>query len=77
MRTPSEYRHQQRSVVYIALLLFNLMLVLLQLWLFVGALENVIAGRPTMVIWAAVVSIACLAVNVWMFVGVARVEHEG
>jgi predicted Co/Zn/Cd cation transporter (cation efflux family) len=55
--------------------MFNMVLVILQLWLFVAALENLLAGRHGVAIPAAIVSVVCLAVNWWMLVGVYRVER--
>jgi hypothetical protein len=69
-------RHHQRSAVFNGLLLFNLVLVILQLWLFVSTLENLIAGRPQIAIPAAIASAICVAVNVWMLVGLQRLDHE-
>jgi hypothetical protein len=70
--SPASHRRRQRSAVFAALLLFNLVLVLLQLWLFVGVLESLQDGRTTMAIPAALLSLAILGVNVWMLNGVAR-----
>lgn len=55
-----------------ALLLFNLLLVLLQLWLFVGVLESLQGGRTAMAIPAAILSLFILGVNVWMLNGINR-----
>ena len=76
MNETTHYRHQQRSVVFTALLLFNLVLVILQLWLFVSVLENLIDGKPEMSIPAAVASVVCLFVNVWMLLGIKRMERD-
>ena len=76
MKGPGYFRHQQRSSVFVALLLFELVLVLLQLWLFVSALEGILAGEPGMALPAAIVSAVCLAVNTWMLMGVEKTDHE-
>jgi hypothetical protein len=70
-----EVRRQQKSIVYLTLLLFNLCLVVLQLWLFVAVLENLLAGRPSMALPAAVVSLVILGINGWMLVGLDRLER--
>lgn len=70
--SPASHRRRQRSSVFAALLLFNLVLVLLQLWLFVGVLESLQDGRVTMAIPAAILSFAILGVNVWMLNGIGR-----
>lgn len=69
-------RRRQRSSVFNALLLFNLVLIMLQLWLFVSVLENLIDGKPAMALPAAITSIVCLGVNVWMLAGVRRMESR-
>lgn len=69
---PNLAQQRQRSAVFVALLLFNLVLVLLQLWLFVSVLEAVIHGRADMAIPAAVASVVLLAVNIWMLRGISR-----
>ncbi len=70
--SPAGHRRRQRSAVLVALLMFNLVLVLLQLWLFVGVLESLQDGRVTMAIPAAILSFAILGVNIWMLRGVVK-----
>jgi hypothetical protein len=70
------YRRRQKAAVFVALLLFNLMLVLLQLWLFAGVLESLLAGKPTMAIPAAVLSVLIAAVNAWMLDGVYQMDRR-
>ena len=74
MKQIERYRRQQRSTVFNGLLLFNLVLIILQLWLFVSVLENLIARKPAMAIPAAIASVVCLAVNIWMLAGIGRME---
>jgi hypothetical protein len=76
MNTPGYFRRRQRSAVFVALLLFELVLIILQLWLFVSALEGILDGRTGMAVPAAIVSFVCLAVNSWMLAGVNRTDHE-
>ena len=71
------YRHQQRSAVFTGLLLFCFVLLILQLWLFVSTLENLIDGRPAMALPAGITSLVCLGINVWMLAGIKRLEREG
>ncbi|HVT12776.1 MAG TPA: DUF6755 family protein [Fimbriimonadaceae bacterium] len=75
MSKVEQNRRRQRSPVFLALLFFELVLVLLQLWLFVSALEGILAGEPTMALPGAIVSIVCLVVNTWMLIGVERSDH--
>ncbi len=71
-----QQRHRQRAAVYVVLLMFNLTLIILQIWLFAGTLENLIAGKFSVAIPAAVVSVICAGVNVWMLVGLYRMEKR-
>lgn len=68
--------HRQGNAVFVALLLFNLTLILLQIWLFTATLENFIAGKTAMAVPAAIVSVLCAAANVWMLVGLYRVDRS-
>lgn len=63
---------RQRSTVFVALLLFNLILVLLQLWLFVSVLEGLLNGRVDMALPAGIASLALFGVNLWMLRGINR-----
>ena len=65
---------RQRSTVFVALLLFNLILVLLQLWLFVSVLEGLLNGRADMALPAGAASLALFGVNLWMLRGMTRSE---
>lgn len=76
VKTPGYYRRRQKSAVFVGMLLFQLILVLLQLWLFVAAFENLLAGHTSMAIPAAVVSVVILCVNVWMLKGVGSMEDR-
>ena len=75
MKPPSFYRHQQKSVIFVALLLFQLVLILLQLWLFVAVLENVIGGHFQMAVPAAIGSVLIFGINYWMLRGVKNIER--
>lgn len=74
--SPAGHRRRQRSAIFVALLMFILVLVLLQLWLFVGVLESIQDGRTTMAIPAAILSVVILGVNVWMLDGVVQLTRN-
>ena len=57
------------------LLLFELVLLLLQLWLFVSVLEGTVAGGSPIAVTAMFVSFACFAINTWMLIGVLRMDR--
>lgn len=69
---PNLAQKRQRSAVFVALLMFNLVLVLLQLWLFVSVLEGAIHGRVGMALPAAIASAGLFALNLWMLRGISR-----
>ena len=71
-----QQRHRQRAAVYVVLLMFNLTLVILQIWLFTATLENLLARKFAVAIPAAVVSLICAGVNVWMLIGLYRLEKR-
>ncbi|MFI5385795.1 MAG: DUF6755 family protein [Fimbriimonadales bacterium] len=76
MKGPGYFRKRQRSPVFIGFLLFELVLILLQLYLFVSALEGLLAGEHAMLLPAAIISALCLGVNTWMLIGVNRTDHD-
>jgi len=76
VRSPASFRKRQRSTVFVSLLLFQLVLIILQLWLFISALEGILAHEPGMAIPGAIVSAICLAANTWMLLGLNRTDHE-
>jgi len=69
---PDASRDRQRSSLFVALLLFNLVLILLQLWLFVSVLEGMLHGKTAMALPAALASVGLCLVNVWMLRGLSR-----
>jgi|GEM_PF-995277 len=76
MKNPASMRRRQKSPVFVALLLFNLVLVLIQLWLFVSVLEDVLVGQFRMAIPGAITSLVILVVNVWMLRGIGRMDSS-
>ena len=77
MRPGGDLRRQQRGPVFVSLLLFSLVLILLQLWLFVAVFENALARKFEMALPASIVSVLILMVNVWMLVGVNKIDRSG
>lgn len=63
---------RQISAIFVVLLLFNLVLVMLQLWLFASVLEGILEGKSAMALPAAFASLGLFAVNVWMLRGIQR-----
>lgn len=67
-------RHRQRTIVHSVMLFFSFILTLLQIWLFTATLENLLAHKPAMALPAALVSIVCCGINVWMLIGLFRLD---
>lgn len=74
MKTPLERRRAQRSSVLVGLQLFNLVLIMLQLWLFVTILEGLLGGETGAAVTAAIASVGILVVNIWILTGIYRME---
>lgn len=69
-------KHNQRAAVFVALQMFNLVLVLLQLWLLVSAFESMLDGKTAMALPAAIISAVCAGANMWMLVGMNRIDRS-
>ncbi len=69
-------RNRQKSQVVAAMQLFNFILLVLQMWLFVGSLENALRGDFGMALPSAAASVLILGVNIWILLGVFRLERE-
>ena len=75
MKNLRERQHEQRSAIYVGMLLFSMVLLLIQMWLFVATLNNFLDGRYAVAAPAAALSLCCLGVNVWMLAGLTRLER--
>ena len=75
MKPVRDLRERQKATVFAVLIFFGAMLIVLQLWLFVAVLENMLAGHTAMAIPAALASVVILLVNVWMLRGVYRLDR--
>ena len=71
-----KYRMRQKSTLFVAMTLFQFVLILIQLWLFVSVLENITAGHAPMAIPAAAISVVVAAINSWMLRGLFRLENS-
>lgn len=69
-------RRRQKSAVLTGLQVFQSVLMLLQLYLFVSVLESILAGKMSTAIPAAVLSIVILVANFWMFRGVSKLDQQ-
>ena len=71
-----QLRRGQKSVVYTGLQVFQAVLLLLQLYLFVSALELMLGGKLSTAVPSAAFSCLILAANVWILFGVNRLERQ-
>lgn len=69
-------RRRQKSAVLTGLQVFQSVLLLLQLYLFVSVLETMLAGQTHTAIPAATFSILLLGANLWMFLGIQKLENQ-
>ena len=74
MKRTNLLRQRQQSTVFVALLLFNMLLILIQLWLFVSVLENLIAGESQMAVPGAITSLVIMGVNIWVLRGILNID---
>jgi hypothetical protein len=59
----SRFARSQRSTIVSGILVIVLTLVILQLWLLVATMNAYLGGRTSVLVPAALVSLACLALN--------------
>ena len=69
-------RRRQKSAVMTGLQVFQAVLLLLQLYLFVSVLETILGGKTHTAIPAAAFSALLLLVNIWMFIGISKLEKQ-
>lgn len=63
MSWTSRFARSQRSTIVSGILVIVVTLVILQLWLLVATMNAYLGGRTTVLVPAALVSVACLALN--------------
>lgn len=63
MSWTSRFARSQRSTIASGILVIVLTLVILQLWLLVATMNAYLGGRSGVLVPAALVSLACLALN--------------
>jgi len=75
MSWTSRFARSQRSTIVSGILVIVVTLVILQLWLLVATMNAYLGGRTSVLIPAALVSVACLALNgglLWYLQGLDR-----
>jgi uncharacterized membrane-anchored protein len=75
MSWTSRFARSQRSTIVSGILVIVVTLVILQLWLLVATMNAYLGGRTSVLVPAALVSVACLALNgglLWYLQGLDR-----
>lgn len=75
MISPEHYRRRQKAVVIVGLMLFQFVLIFMQIWLFVTLLEHSLAGHTDMAIPSAIASMVVLGINIWMLRGITLLSR--
>lgn len=70
------FTRDQRSTIVYGMLVFVLIIVILQLWLFTATMNAFLGGDATAIWPAALTSLACLALNVGLLRYLYRIERE-
>ncbi len=73
---PDNLRRKQQSNVFVALLLFAFVLLVIQLWLLTGSLEQFIVGEDISISAGAVISTGIFLINLWMLLGVQKIDSN-
>ena len=74
MKPGSRFPHSQRMTVVNGMLLFVVLIVVLQLWLFTATINAYLGGDTSVAIPAALASFACLALNLGLLRYLYRYE---
>jgi hypothetical protein len=70
------FSRDQRSTIVYGMLVFVLIIVILQLWLFTATMNAFLGGDATAIWPAAGASLACLALNVGLLRYLYRIEPQ-
>jgi hypothetical protein len=70
----TRFSRSQRMTIVNGTLLFVILVVVLQLWLLTATVNAYLGGDTTVVIPAAIASLACLGLNVWLLRYLARLD---
>ena len=70
------FSRDQRSTIVYGMLVFVLIIVILQLWLFTATMNAFLGGDATAIWPAAGASLACLALNDGLLRYLYRIERE-
>ena len=75
MRAPRTFTREQRMPIVQGMLAFVLILVVLQLWLLTATMNAYLGGDQSVLVPAALASIACLGLNVGLLRYVYALER--
>ena len=74
MRERNRFARSQRMTIVNGALVFVIVLVVLQLWLLTATMNAYLGGDMTTALPAALASLACLGVNVWVLSYLYRLD---
>lgn len=66
MTDRNRFARSQRMTIVNGALVFAILIVVLQLWLLTATMSAFLGGDLTVAVPAALVSLACLGVNLWL-----------
>lgn len=66
MKGQSRFARSQRMTIVSGALVLTIILVVLQLWLLTATMNAFLGGDMTVGVPAALASLTCLAINVWL-----------
>jgi uncharacterized membrane-anchored protein len=71
----TQFARKQRTTIISGIAAFQMIIVLLQLWLFVTTMETFLAGYQETTLPASLASVICLALNVGLFFYLRSLER--
>lgn len=64
--TRKRFAHSKRMTIVNGALVFSILVIVLQLWLLTATVNAFLGGDMTTAVPAALASLACLSVNLWL-----------
>lgn len=68
------FAHSKRMTIVNGALVFAILVVVLQLWLLTATMNAFLGGDMTTAVPAALASLTCLGVNIWLLVYIYRLD---
>lgn len=74
MTRRKRFAQSKRMTIVNGALVFAILVVVLQLWLLTGTMNAFLGGDMTTALPAALASLACFGVNIWLLVYIYRLD---